>query len=465
MKTVYLLLACMSCAACTLVAADAAAPAAAPGAPAAKKAPPPPDEITLKDGTTVKAYIGSMSDGKMATATEPDGTGAATVPWADVTALKTTGTHEFLLKSGVSVKGVAAPGKEGLLLVTAAPEAKPEEVKLDQVFSIDPPPEIVTLKDGSVIKGSIQTMTGGKLVIITAFGGAVTIKWADVVSLKTVRPLEFQLKQESKINGTVVPGADGSVTITSPSFGGAAEVKLKDVTAINPPLVKAITYRGGVNIAASVSDGNTRTKSASGMANFEARGERQRLTASAATNYAQDEDGLQVRNSNARLKYDYFATKRLYAFASALLEGDYFQDLKLRTALSAGPGYQFIDRGDFEAESLAKLELFGEAGVSYFNEDHRTTEDNSYMAARWSIKIDWPFWADRMTLFHYHEGYPSMEDIQDIYISTETGLRFLLTKNFNAGVQVNYRYDSTPAPGYLRADTLYLFTLGYNFEM
>ncbi len=328
-----------------------------------------------------------------------------------------------------------------------------------------PPPEIITLKDGSVVKGVIQTMTGGKLVVVTEFGGAITINWDDVVSLKTERPLEFHLQKDTTIKGSAAPGDQGAVVLTSPSFGGPANVKLKDVTAINPPVVKPITYKGGANVAASVSDGNTRTKSLSGSVNFEARSERQRLTAGAATNYAKDEDGLRVRNSHARLKYDYFATKRLYAFASAFLEGDYFQDLKLRTALSAGPGYQFIDRGDFVTECLSKLEMFGEAGLSYFNEDFRRSEDASYMAARWALKIDWPFWTDRMSFFHFHEGYPSVEDAKDFYVTSETGLRFLLTKNFNAGVQVNYRYDSTPAPGNQRGDALYLFTLGYNFEM
>ncbi|HNR97769.1 MAG TPA: DUF481 domain-containing protein [Planctomycetota bacterium] len=327
-----------------------------------------------------------------------------------------------------------------------------------------PPPDEIVLKDGSLIKGQIQTMTGGKLTVLTEFGGAVTIKWADVAGLKTARPLDFKFEKEAGLAGTAAPVESGTIEITSPSLGGPASVKLQDITAINPPPFKPITYKGSANLAASVSDGNTRTKSASGMVAFEARSAQQRLTVSAATNYAKDEDSLRVRNSNARIKYDYFFTPRFYAFASAFFEGDYFQDLKLRTALSAGPGCQIVDRGDFEDEWFSKLEIFGEAGVSYFNEDFRHTEDDSYVSGRWSLKIDWPFWADRMTFFHFHEGYPSLEDLKDFYITSATGLRFNLTGNFNAGVQVNYRYDSTPSEGRKRADTLYLLTLGYSFE-
>jgi len=334
----------------------------------------------------------------------------------------------------------------------------------DAAKEAPPPPDEIVLKDGSLIKGQIQTMTGGKLVVLTEFGGAITVKWADVAGLKTARPLDFKFEKESGLSGSAAPVESGTIAITSPSLGGPASVKLQDVTAINPPPFKPVTYKGSANLAASVSDGNTRTKSVSGMVAFEARSERQRLTASAATNYAKDEDGLRVRNSNARIKYDYFITKRLYWFASAFFEGDYFQDLKLRTALSTGPGCQIIDRGDFESEALSKLEVFGEAGVSYFNEDFRHTDDDSYIAGRWALKVDWPFWTDRVTFFHFHEGYPSLEDLKDFYITSATGFRFNLTGNFNAGVQVNYRYDSTPSEGNRRGDALYLLTLGYSFE-
>ena len=53
-----------------------------------------------------------------------------------------------------------------------------------------------------------------------------------------------------------------------------------------------------------------------------------------------------MRNSRGTIKLDFFLTKLLYWFASAYFEQDTFQDLKLRTALATGPGYQLLDRGD-----------------------------------------------------------------------------------------------------------------------
>ena len=68
---------------------------------------------------------------------------------------------------------------------------------------------------------------------------------------------------------------------------------------------------------------------------------------------------------------DFFITKRFFWYASSYFEKDTFQDLKLRTALSSGPGYNFIEKGDYASPWLKDLSLYAEAGLAYFNEDLR----------------------------------------------------------------------------------------------
>ena len=63
--------------------------------------------------------------------------------------------------------------------------------------------------------------------------------------------------------------------------------------------------------------------------------------------YGDDAGALITRNARGTIKLDFFITKRFFWFASAYFENDEFQDLKLRTALASGPGYQWIDREDF----------------------------------------------------------------------------------------------------------------------
>ena len=77
---------------------------------------------------------------------------------------------------------------------------------------------------------------------------------------------------------------------------------------------------------------------------------------------------------------DFFITKRLFWFAASYFEKDQFQDLNLRTALSSGPGYRFIEKGDYESPWLKDMTLYAEAGLAYFNEDFTT--DNDQMSFR-----------------------------------------------------------------------------------
>ncbi len=327
------------------------------------------------------------------------------------------------------------------------------------------PADQVFLKNGSLIKGQIGKMTDGTLVITTSFAGDISVKWSEIEKVTAKSALDFVLKDGSRIKGTAESEQAGAVNVHSPQIQQPATVQLENVTAINPPTVKPITYKGNLNAGLNISDGNTKNRSGSLQAGFVARSKRQRLTLGASTNYAENNEELTQRNSKGSIKYDFFATERLYAFSNAFLEGDEFQDLKLRTALSAGPGYQLIDKGDFDNPYFNALELYTEAGVSYFNEDFDTAEDDSYVSGRWSAKLDWPLPKNTLTLFHVHEGYPGFEDIKDLYITTEQGIRFALLENMNATIQVNWRYDSTPAAGFKRTDTLYLFTIGYNFKL
>ncbi|NIO22133.1 MAG: DUF481 domain-containing protein, partial [Candidatus Aenigmarchaeota archaeon] len=67
-------------------------------------------------------------------------------------------------------------------------------------------------------------------------------------------------------------------------------------------------------------------------------------------------------------------------------------------------------------------------------------------------------------LFHLHEFYYRWEQSDSYYLSSEQGLRFLLFRNFFASFQVDFDYNSQPAPGREKKDTRYIASIGYEFE-
>jgi putative salt-induced outer membrane protein YdiY len=131
--------------------------------------------------------------------------------------------------------------------------------------------------------------------------------------------------------------------------------------------------------------------------------------------------------------------------------------------VGSGPGYQFIERGDFTG-IFKDMTFYTEAGVAYFNEDFREADDKSTIRARASMKFNWPILDGRITIYHFNEIFPSLENSKDFYLTMDNGIRFRVWEEFVSGFQVTTRYNNNPPRGTGDTDNLYLWTVGYSFD-
>ncbi len=328
------------------------------------------------------------------------------------------------------------------------------------------PFDVVTLRDGSVLYGEVVEMADGVLYIKTAAAAdnLVKIKWVNVSKLAINHPIPFHLKGGSVLIGTATEGPNGTINVQAEPPKGTIEVPMDSITSLNPIIQPSVIYKGTLTGGYTQSTGNSHLRNASLLGDFVARSERLRLTLNGRYVYGEQDNILSARNARGTIKMDFFITKRLFWFASAYFESDHFQDLKLRTALSSGPGYQIIDKGDYVSPWLKDLTLYAETGPAYFNEDFRTAPDDSSFRARWAVRLNWPIFDDRMTLYHYSELFPSLENSKDYFLSMDNGVRFKILDGFVTGLQVTTRYNNQPAAGTGTTDNMYLVTLGYNFD-
>ena len=268
----------------------------------------------------------------------------------------------------------------------------------------------IELKDGSRLLGEIIEMTEGKLKIKAAFtvGDPIVINWSDVVGLMSEESLILVLNNGITLNGKPRMDESGTLQIQTTLLKRSLPVNVDSVIAINPPPKKAVVYTGNINFGGSINSGNTKLKNASFLGELIARSDRLRLTILGRWIYGEEGSGLIARNTYGTIKLDFFITERFYAYTSAIFEQDTFQDLQLRTSINAGPGYQIIDKGDFVSPYFREMLLSGEIGLGFFNEDFKIAPDQSYVTARWSIDLLWPV-LPTVTLFHQHQGYPSLE--------------------------------------------------------
>jgi hypothetical protein len=207
--------------------------------------------------------------------------------------------------------------------------------------------DVVTLKDGSVIHGEVIEMVGGVLQIKTVLADdLIKIKWSEVSKLTVSHPIPFHFKEGTVLVSTAEEGEPGTMKLKAGPTGSTMTMPIDAVTQVNPVVQPPVIYNGSLNAGYSQSTGNSQLRNVSLLADFVARSEQLRLSLLGRYVYGDNAESLNVRNTRGTIKLDFFITKRLFWFASTYVENDFLQNLKLRTAIASGPGYQALERGD-----------------------------------------------------------------------------------------------------------------------
>lgn len=328
------------------------------------------------------------------------------------------------------------------------------------------PVDILTLKDGGILYGEVIEMTDGVLYLKTGDSPdkVFKVKWGEISKLALTHPLPFHLKEGTVLVGTAEAGKEGFLLLRVASLAEPITIPLESVASVNPLVQPPVIFIGAVTAGISTASGNTNFQNASFLLDLTGRSEKLRLLLNGRYVYNENNNQLAARNARGTIKLDFFFTKRFYAFTSAYFEQDTFQDLNLRTALATGPGYQFIDQGDFSSPYFKDMTLSGEFGVSYFNEDFKNLADQSSVRGRGSFRFNWPMFDERIVIYHFDEFFPSFQNSQDYYLTMDQGIRLKLIEGFVANFQFTYRYNNKPPAGVQSTDTLYLITFGYNFD-
>lgn len=180
--------------------------------------------------------------------------------------------------------------------------------------------DVVTLKDGTVIYGKVLGMIADELHIKTGFGPTagddiVKIMWPNVTKLEVNRPIPFTLKEGTTVVGTTPPGEPGTMILKAAPTGTSMAIPLNAVVGMNQP---AVIYTGALQVRFSQTTGNSHLRNGSLLGELSARSESQRLTILGRYVYGDNAGNLIVRNSRGTIKLDFFLTKRLYWFASAI---------------------------------------------------------------------------------------------------------------------------------------------------
>jgi hypothetical protein len=88
--------------------------------------------------------------------------------------------------------------------------------------------DLVTLKDGSLIRGEVMEMSKGELHITTEFGvgDIIKVKWANVAKLTITHPVPFHLKDGTVLVATAQEGEAGMLQMKAEPMTGTMTVPM-----------------------------------------------------------------------------------------------------------------------------------------------------------------------------------------------------------------------------------------------
>jgi putative salt-induced outer membrane protein YdiY len=321
----------------------------------------------------------------------------------------------------------------------------------------------VKLKNGDVLTGTIASIDGGKLVLKTAAAGDLTIDLAQVDSFATDNPAKVEVKKGEAtevVEGKVAMASGGNISVQA--AGGAQTVALASVASINKPPFKA-EWSGSIVGSTEFSRGNTYSESTSVDFNAIRRGLNDRVTLTGWYRASRNKDATTgvtsttQRQSGGGAKYDYFLSKKVYAFAMAGAEQDAIAKIQLRYTAGAGAGWQVIEEAD------AKFNV--EAGINYLVEEYTDNQPNSSgAAARLAYHYDRIIFKKYETsFFNDASAYKILNNSNDYLCHFKAGFREKLTESFFAQEWVDFTWDSTPAAGAKREDVIYFLGIGWTF--
>jgi len=315
----------------------------------------------------------------------------------------------------------------------------------------------IRLINGDKLTGQVVRMEADKLILKTTYAGEIIIIWKEVAAVRTDASVKVVLKDETALEGNTEAVEDGKMKLDTGKLEAPATFSLADVKAINPVPVKTVKISARANASVTNERGNTQSDNFYFDGEFVARTKKNRYKIGGEfTN--EKADGVTTSQSwVAYGNYSHFLNEKWYLYADTLSEHDEFKDLNLRSTLGAGAGYQFFE--------TPLLNLSISAGLSMVDENFDLAEDNDYSAGQWSINFDQYFFDKFVQFFHVNTGFISLEDADNWFLKTRTGLRFPLYKGLTATLQYNFDWTNQPsAAAETEEDTKFIFLLGYEFK-
>ena len=235
--------------------------------------------------------------------------------------------------------------------------------------------------------GTIKSLDGGVLLVGTAYGGDIRVKFDQVKTLQSDTALVIRdTTLDNEYRAKLVRADEGLVTLNGvQQDGGTAQpvsrpVELSELERVTRPhfLLRDVAFKGKFDLSANRKSASTDAEDIAAAVEGEARHGLWRHQAGANYARSEDDDNVNTNNYGANYTLDRFLTEKAFWQGRASHKRDFVEELDRQTAYGTGPGYQFWD------DELGAFSLSGLIGRVHYGYADSGSEAFYAASLRWN---------------------------------------------------------------------------------
>jgi len=314
--------------------------------------------------------------------------------------------------------------------------------------------DVVVLTNGDRLTGTVDSISGGRVLLDTKYAGHIPIKLDAVAELITDAAFTV-VTDEGQVDGQFALADGVQVLVTENASQPVSLASVK--TAGHNKLALggfAREWSTRADLAAEVSNGNSDTKKFSTL--IEARYKEGKVEHNISLLITSEKAEEETTKDELDLDYGYkrFLAEKWYASGNAEYFEDPLKDVDSRITVGAGIGYQFWDNsfGRFSTD----------LGVSYVREELAGETENN-PALRWGLEYRRFLLSKKLEAFHKQSVLFIPDSDRGEVLQSSTGLRYALNSRIDATARIDVDHDTKPAPGNSKTDVTYNLGIGIKF--
>jgi hypothetical protein len=291
--------------------------------------------------------------------------------------------------------------------------------------------DTVWMKNGDRLSGKVRSLSDGKLLIDTPYGGTVSLNWSAVSTLSSDKLDVSTGKNTPQIQARLEAADAGYIVVRRGNDQQRVAVdKFEQFMKPKEPSDK-LEWQGKVDAGVSLKKASTHTQDYNLAFSNKINVGKWRNDLAGTYDREKEDDSLNTDNYSLRYSLDYMFRDQYFWQGRATYKRDWVEDLSRQALIGTGPGYQFWDD---ELGSFSLSLLGGAFGYAYSD----GSSDRHYGAS-----VHWDYQrflrGKELTLFTDGELGHSLDDDGVVSLDAEVGLRYQL--NNWSSLNITYRHN------------------------